>query len=574
MLGLEHDLAKRVVGRTGGNPLFATQLIGDWVERGVLVAGDGGFQLPEGDDVLPLTLQEVWDGRIRQLVDGLDGSAQWMLERAAVLGREVDVWEWQQVCDDPDGAHARIQHVFFRPAHARLRTALIDRLLANRLGQGTELGFVFTHALFRDALVARAELEGRLPAHHDAIANVLLHQLQAENAERAGRHLIAAGRPSEAIGPLLAGVEHRTHTMGHHAAQGLLDEVEGALEDAGLPKSDRRWAELAAQRATTLEALDRHAEAWREARSAWALSGPGGWNDLRARAAVVQGAVALKAGRAEEAEQHYLRAVKLLAKTQQPTVALEAWHQLRSLAHRRGDVTLARARGEEVRARAGQLRSGTTAAFAHAAVAGYALAEGQLEDAEEFARSSLKIAADAGDLLGQARAHSLLAELALRTDDLDAAREAFAAGVGCYEELGDSAALYMRCRWGVTEARQGHYDRCQAAVEPGLPWAPDERNVEAALHVCMLTATAGRGKWPLFERHLRACERLLPTVTNSDRSYAEMAELAGDLCIQRRQRVRAVKSWALAVERWHAVGDAEKAEAVLCRMETLGAAPM
>jgi len=573
MLGLQHDLADRVVKRTGGNPLFATQLIGDWVERGLLEPADGGFRLAATDDDLPRTLQEVWDGRIEQLVDGLDERAEWMLERGAVLGREVDVWEWQQVCDDPEGSHARIQHVFFRPAHARLRTVLMDRLFANRLGQATELGFVFTHALFRDALCARAVDHGRARAHHDAIANVLLHQLSAENAERAGRHLLAAGRPAEAVRPLLEGAAHRTHTMGHLAALGLLDEVEQALEDAQLPNSDRRWAELAAHRATTLESLDRFGEAWKAARTAWALSGPEQWDDLRARAAVVQGAVALHAGRAEEAEQHYLRAVRLLAETQEPEVALQAWHRLRMLAHQRGDVTLARARGEEVRARARQLRRGPTGAFAHAAVAGYALAEGQLDDAREFARRSLNIASDAGDLLGQARAHSLLAEIALERSDHDGAREAFAAGVGCFEELGDSAALYMRSRWAVMEARQGDFGRCQAAVEPGLPWVPDDRNLKAALHVCMLTATAGRGKWPLFERHLRACERLLPTVSNRDPSYGEMAELAGDMCIQRRQRVRAVKAWALAVERWHALGDMERGEAVLQRMETLGAAP-
>jgi hypothetical protein len=36
LLGLEGALATQVKERTAGNPLFAVQLVGDWVQRGVL----------------------------------------------------------------------------------------------------------------------------------------------------------------------------------------------------------------------------------------------------------------------------------------------------------------------------------------------------------------------------------------------------------------------------------------------------------------------------------------------------------------------------------------------------------
>ena len=100
---------------------------------------------------------------------------------------------------------------------------------------------------------------------------------------------------------------------------------------------------------------------------------------------------------------------------------------------------------------------------------------------------------------------------------------------------------------------------------------PDDRNLRAALHVCMLTATAGRGKWPLFEKHLSACTKLLPIVSSMSPMYAELAELAGDLCIQRRQRERAVKAWSLAEARWTALGETRLAARVLHRKSTLGA---
>ena len=43
--------------------------------------------------------------------------------------------------------------------------------------------------------------------------------------------------------------------------------------------------------------------------------------------------------------------------------------------------------------------------------------------------------------------------------------------------------------------------------------------------------------------------------------------------MRRRQRVRALKCWALAVERWLAIHDTDGANRVVRRMETLGAAP-
>ncbi len=574
LLGLDDALARRVVARTGGNPLFATQLIGDWVERKVLVPGDEGFVLSDVDEGLPETIEEVWEERIRQLVKGLKAPSRLMLERAAILGREVDVFEWQQVCDDPDGAHARLGHVYFRPQHAKLRAELMDRLFASRLAQPTDDGFVFTHAQFREALLHHADLAGRTREHHHACGNVLLFQLDVANAERVARHLIGARRFVEAVPPLFLAVEHRIHTLGPHAALSLLDEMEAVMDQGRIGEDDRWWAELAARRAVALEAVDKHGEAWRAARHAWELSEPRGWGDLQALAALVQGSVSMTAGRIKEAEPFYLKVTTLIGRTGDPYVALQAWHRLRQLADRRGDKREAGQRAEALREVAQRANRGPAGAFGHVAIAGNALARGDLDDADTWARSSLDIAADAGDLLGQGRAHAVFADVCIARgtdEDVQKARDHFAVAIDRYEAIGDSGAIALRCKWSAWEAKRGEFERAQRAVEPGLLAEPDDRNLRAGLHVCMLISTAGRGKWPLFERHLTACTKLLPLVSNPSPLYAELVELAGDMCIQRRQRERAVKAWTLAEARWTALGQTRRAAQVAHRATTLGA---
>ena len=65
-------LAAEIESRTAGNPLFAVQLVGDWVQRGVLVAGPGGFELQEGEDAaLPDDLHATWSTRVRGILGRL-----------------------------------------------------------------------------------------------------------------------------------------------------------------------------------------------------------------------------------------------------------------------------------------------------------------------------------------------------------------------------------------------------------------------------------------------------------------------------------------------------------------------
>ena len=77
LLGLEPVLAAEVEERCGGNPLFAIQLVADWVERGILEVKEAGFGIAEGAEAgFPESLLEVWRWRTEEVLVGFRGSGK------------------------------------------------------------------------------------------------------------------------------------------------------------------------------------------------------------------------------------------------------------------------------------------------------------------------------------------------------------------------------------------------------------------------------------------------------------------------------------------------------------------
>ncbi len=282
LLYLDDDLAERVSVRSGGNPLYATQLVGDWVNRGTLRAGSSGFVLTGAEaPAIPPDLQAVWAQRVERVLDECAADAakvavenaadtaaetaaetesdvavetesdvvvdhavpdaatssaeftprrqlQIPLELAAALGGNIDIAEWRLVC-------ARVGIPDPGP--------VLEKLLASRMASAGPDSWSFAHRMLRDAIVSTSRAQGRWVAHNRVCAD-MLEELRPVpfwgDPERIGKHQFAADRFDKALRPLLTAAKERRRTEDYAVALELISLHSRALDALGAPPDDAR----------------------------------------------------------------------------------------------------------------------------------------------------------------------------------------------------------------------------------------------------------------------------------------------------------------------------------------------
>ncbi len=188
MLHLDGELADEIAARTEGNPMFAVQLVGDLVGRGVLAQRGGSFALQTGELELPDDIHALWQQRLRRTLERRPRGDRRAVELAAILGRRVPEVTWLALC-----THAGVTPT------PRLVSALCHEGVAVR----TEDGWEFTHALsHQSALRAMADDARTAPAHR-LCAQFLAQTRTADDPVVVG-HLLLAGDYSACILALTA----------------------------------------------------------------------------------------------------------------------------------------------------------------------------------------------------------------------------------------------------------------------------------------------------------------------------------------------------------------------------------
>lgn len=229
LLGLRGELAERIEARCAGNPMVAARLVGDWVERGVLVPTPAGFRLRGGEAAeLPEDLHRMWADRTERFLEARPQTDAWMLELAAVLGPQVDTRLWRQVC---------------RAAGLQVSLRLVEALISNGLAEAPDAGpayrWSFAHQTLQESLVRRAR-EGDRHARWNLLAARTLQDVGGCPVQR-GRHLMWGGAGEAALEPLLAGSAVWIDQGHVDRATAALDDRETLLRRLRVPDTDARW---------------------------------------------------------------------------------------------------------------------------------------------------------------------------------------------------------------------------------------------------------------------------------------------------------------------------------------------
>ena len=260
LLGLEPSLSEAVAARSG-HPAWLVQLVRSWAQRGALVPSARGLRLADGVPLeVPEDLQHTWLRRVEEVLEQLEPAAGWDLHVAAALGRTFEEATWHTACDDPEG-----EGLGWSDDGLARRQLLVQSLVDAGLLRGRRR-LRFAHGMLHQALVDEARRTGKEPwLHHACAAALQLHGV--DDAARMGRHLLRAGHPTDAIGPLLEGVAQRVGRRPGAALQVLLI-AEEAANHAALPPTDPVSGALLVTRAEVHLALGEPKEALRWSR--WA----------------------------------------------------------------------------------------------------------------------------------------------------------------------------------------------------------------------------------------------------------------------------------------------------------------
>ena len=513
LLGLEPALADEVIARTDGTPLFAVQLVGDWVARGHLVPSAEGWVLaPGAEPELPDDVHQLFVGRLKRAL-GDDPRAIEALEVAAVLGRRAEEAEWRAAC-----WHAG---AVIRPDHVRRLVAA--GLLAHE-AEGEGQAWRFEQSMLRESLERSARDNGRLAGWHRACAAAIDELYPAEilgSRERIGRHLVAAGDHEQAIGALFAAAaEARTHSQ-YPAALALLDVLDATLDSAAVATHDERRGQADVLRATLFRYQGRFEQARKLAERIESEAQLYGWPNLAARAVELLGNLAR-------------------IKRDLPTARLRLEAALRMF----------RDLGD---------RSGTgTAMLGLAAVLWQT---DQLDEAEELFQLSLIHHRESDSLSGVADSLNGLAELARTRGRLDRAEALYQEAMEMHRLTHSGIELVVRLNLCLVRILQGRYAEVVEDLETILDLFERQgrQTYMGAVHVLLLPACAERGDWEAWDRHFGAGLGLITEAGMIDKDIAWPAQLAGDLAAERAQPQRAWQAYVLARQQWKAIGNDERA---------------
>ena len=451
LLRLDTSLAAEVDARTQGHPLFAVQLVGDWVTRGVLVVGKDGFELHPGATAeLPEAIDGLWNRRVDRLLSDRAADDEATLEVAGLLGQRVDADVWRSACERagllPD-------------------PRLWEALIAQGLATADAAGFSFVHGLLAESLAARGSRSGRVASHADAIIEVLRDLAQGTRPSTAAPLLMQAVRLARSHRPEKWSQLASALALSHRHL-GEVDEARHLLEVA------LRDAREEGDRAMEAQLLRNHGDLYRDTGrmalaeetyvAALAVFREQGDEEGAGLVLNSLGNVHSHSCRPTEAQTCYEAAIVLLRRTGHRKAEGSALANLGLVELGRGRLREAAARFEralEVHRETGNRRNEAIVL----SNLGLVLTDfGRLEDAQAYATAALAIHRELGNRRGEGDVLTDLGRMHLVSEHLPAAHKALEEAVTVHREMsnpgGEGAALLylaeLQLRQGSPEAAQ------------------------------------------------------------------------------------------------------------------------
>jgi serine/threonine protein kinase/tetratricopeptide (TPR) repeat protein len=561
LLSLEESLVGEVAARTGGNPLFAVQLVGDWVEREILEPGDSGFRLKEGVDLdLPSNLHEMWEDRIDALLQDRPETEVSALELAAVLGHEISTEEWRAV-----------GNIVGESIELGLVHEMIDRRLAVSHAGGPHVGWSFAHGMLREVIELRAREANRFERHHRTCAEMLSAASGSGVAARLGRHLLLGGLEEQALGPLLSGAREHFASGDNWEAGAIVREVVRLIERLALPTNDPRYSQallLSAQLARRRGDLE---EALTLARKVETATENSPLLTERCDVLLLMGHVLMDLGRLDKALINLRSSLFIAEQVADQERCVHVRSQLLYVLTSAARLEEAQSVGLHALRDAEALGEAATLAWVLRLMCRTYIASGNLSIAADYiARAEAPVMAS-GDRFAIATRLNTLGELHRLRDDVDSAEAIYREAMALYEAIGAGNVIFPEINLGLLLAQREAYAEAMVYLERVLQRSltSGQKPLEAGARAWLSACAAGRTDWRRCDEELERANDLLQETGYVDSDMARaffhvgvQAEDSGELVIAR-------EALKLAIRQWDALGRSQDSDPARERLSAL-----
>jgi serine/threonine protein kinase/tetratricopeptide (TPR) repeat protein len=553
MLHLEGELVDEIVERTEGNPLFAIQLVGDWVERGILTAGDEGFELrEEADRPIPDGPHELWSRRIRQVLEVLAPeereAGQRSMQLAAALGRHVDADEWRVVC-----------HRAGLPVHRELVARLVEYGLARRESGG----WSFVHSMLAESLARQAKRDG-VWARYQGLCAAAIQELypdpDAETVARRAEHLLEADELEAALDPLLQAAREARMLGDYREHHQWIDRRSEILDRLGVQGADRRRVQNGFERAqycinvgesdrarAILERLEGTARDNRWHREL------GDVLRLEAQIARDDGDLQKCLDLADEADERFQKTNYFLGRARCQTTRAKALGFLGKREAARDAFQLAKSIFEALEYPVEVVRTDAWINYTY-------IYDGDYQESRARARETLDRARDVGDKYTEGDAWNQLGECARFEREWGEARRYYQRAAREYDQIGFRGVYLARMNMAMVEIPAGRFERARRELSE-LVGSLEEvgwRSRLPQVYTGLLAAAAGLGDWEEFDELAEQVEQMSAAQEGFSKDTAWLAEHAARLAVERGKHGRAEEVYRKARELWTHLDDVER----------------
>ena len=557
LLALEDALAEDVARRTSGNPLFALQMVGDWVERGLLVSGPQGYRLQASTTPLPDDIHHLLVQRLRLILGDYEpperDRVRAALELAAALGRSVDLSEWHAAC---------------RQLGLQVPMAAVEAMFNVGLAQRHRQGWSFTHDALRESFQRLAEDAGRWQTHHRACAEILQAHDSGRDYHlyfRLARHLWHARAFQDALQPMLEAARQARRACEVDRGYRLMEDYDVAKAELSLGPQSRPWVEGELVRASLWEASGKVTEARQRLRDVYEVIGDGRWPDLLAETFYQMGVVCRRMGAAREAHDLFVQGRDAYRRLGDWLGVAKCTHCMGAVLHVLGDSESAMELYRESLTHFESLGDLRGIALCQQGLGAILTRREQYDEARLCLEEALCAYEEAGDRMGLSNTLNSMGELNRMQGDFSRAAFYYRRAVATRNQLGTANYFVPQFNLAQCLLDHGDFEGAHQALQKLLAAGVELGNpaFQGIAHTGFLPCQASRGDWQAWDHHLDGADRYLGESEFVDKDLGRLFEMAAKMAADAGQDKRARAAAEAAARQWTILDKPERAASVL-----------